>query len=104
MLHTSVGEVALTLVLMDTYITVGTRDIETTIFDPTSEFLNFMCIVYLLYCSFTVSICQFLFPEYILYPDDFYGPRNEVVSDKIHQYLTTLTVTVMGTIGTGTDP
>ena len=29
------------------------RHIETTIFDPTSEFLNFLYLAYLLYCCFT---------------------------------------------------
>ncbi len=33
--------------------TVSTRHIETTIFDPASEFLNFLYLVYLLYCYFT---------------------------------------------------
>ena len=56
--------------------TVSTRHIETTIFDPVSEFLNFLYLVYLLYCYFTyftvaliqtaVSICQFLFVGYLL--------------------------------------
>ena len=30
------------------------RHIETTIFDPASEFLNFLYLVYLLYCFFTL--------------------------------------------------
>ncbi len=32
---------------------MGFRHIETTIFDPASEFLNFLYLVYLLYCCFT---------------------------------------------------
>jgi hypothetical protein len=34
-------------------ITEVFRDIETTSFDPASVFLNFLYIVYLLYCYFT---------------------------------------------------
>ena len=33
--------------------TVPVRDIETTIFDPASVFLNFLYLVYLIYCYFT---------------------------------------------------
>ncbi len=36
--------------------TVSTRDTETTIFDPASEFLNFLYLVYLLYCYFTSNL------------------------------------------------
>ena len=38
--------------------TEGTRDIETTIFDPASEFLNFLYLVYLLYCCFTSKLAK----------------------------------------------
>jgi hypothetical protein len=38
--------------------TVSTRDIETTIFDPASEFLNFLYLVYLLYCYLTPVIYE----------------------------------------------
>ena len=35
------------------YDTGCARDIETTIFDPARDFLNFLYLVYLLYCCFT---------------------------------------------------
>ena len=39
--------------LFSSFHTVGTRHIETTSFDPASELLNFLYLVYLLYCYFT---------------------------------------------------
>ena len=49
--------------------TVGLWNIETTIFDPTSEFLNFLNLVYFLYCCFTKAVtwpnpdCSFYVPS-----------------------------------------
>ena len=41
------------LVHLNLRSTVKIRHIETTIFDPASVFLNFLYLVYLIYCYFT---------------------------------------------------
>ena len=56
--HTSPTEVETRRDVCDSG-TEGTRDIETTIFDPASDFLNFLYLVYLLYCCFTPVKQQF---------------------------------------------
>ena len=61
--------------------TGSSRDIETTSFDPDNEFLNFLYLVYLLYCYFTVIYEN---PDYSFYLSVSMS-RDDPVSHVYHQ-------------------